>query len=217
MFWGIMKTKDRILTAALELFAQKGYDGVGIREIASAVGVRGSALYKHFSSKEEILNAVVQTASDRIRAYYFEKNLPEAHLKENQITAGYKKLSNQKLCQMAWGIFEFFVKDPFVSSFRKLLMREQFQNPEISTIYNNFFVEGAIANFSKLFDRFVKDGFFKKENPRLIALYFYAPIQLLFQKYDCQNGSEDQIKKELFNHVKLFGKCFAIEQKKTSS
>lgn len=35
-----MTTKEKILKEALELFAVKGYDGVSVREIAGAVGVR---------------------------------------------------------------------------------------------------------------------------------------------------------------------------------
>lgn len=45
-----MNTKDRILYISLELFAQKGFSGVSVRDIASKVGVRESALYKHGSA-----------------------------------------------------------------------------------------------------------------------------------------------------------------------
>ena len=47
-------TKERILATALELFSQNGYDGTNVREIAASLGLVKSALYRHFSSKEEI-------------------------------------------------------------------------------------------------------------------------------------------------------------------
>ncbi|MDR2043282.1 MAG: TetR/AcrR family transcriptional regulator [Clostridium sp.] len=42
-------TKEVILTVALKLFSERGYDGVGIRDILKEIGIRESALYKHYS------------------------------------------------------------------------------------------------------------------------------------------------------------------------
>ncbi len=99
-----------------------------------------------------------------------------------------------------------------VSNLRKLLMREQFANKEIAALYNDFFVDGAVNNFSKVFDQFIKDGFFKPADSQMVALHFYAPIQFMFQKYDCQPESEVQIKETLFAHIETFGKNFANEK-----
>ena len=41
-------TKERILESALELFAQNGYTGTSMSEIANKLGVTKAALYKHF-------------------------------------------------------------------------------------------------------------------------------------------------------------------------
>jgi AcrR family transcriptional regulator len=47
--------RDLIVTAATELFAARGYEYVGMSDIAEAVAVRPSALYRHFSGKEQLL------------------------------------------------------------------------------------------------------------------------------------------------------------------
>lgn len=47
--------KERILEAALELFADKGYDATGVQEIVVRAGVTKGALYHHFAAKEDIL------------------------------------------------------------------------------------------------------------------------------------------------------------------
>jgi AcrR family transcriptional regulator len=52
-------TRGDILDAALELFASKGFFGTSLRDIARAVGVRESALYHHFPSKEALFEAVL--------------------------------------------------------------------------------------------------------------------------------------------------------------
>jgi AcrR family transcriptional regulator len=53
-------TKDRILQAAEELFAQKGYEGTRTRDIAEQVGINISTLHFHWKSKEELYTAVYQ-------------------------------------------------------------------------------------------------------------------------------------------------------------
>ncbi|MEW5688238.1 MAG: helix-turn-helix domain-containing protein [Pseudomonadota bacterium] len=52
-------SRDRILDAALDLFATLGFDGTSMRQIAAAVGMRASSLYNHFDSKAAILGALI--------------------------------------------------------------------------------------------------------------------------------------------------------------
>ena len=50
--------KDKILQAALECFAQQGYDATRIRDIASRAEVSEAALYRHYESKEAVAQAL---------------------------------------------------------------------------------------------------------------------------------------------------------------
>ncbi|MEK5257273.1 TetR/AcrR family transcriptional regulator [Paenibacillus sp. FSL F4-0125] len=62
-----MTTKEKILYEALALFSNCGYGSVSVREIAGAVGIRESALYKHYKNKQDIFDTVVQVAAERIQ------------------------------------------------------------------------------------------------------------------------------------------------------
>jgi AcrR family transcriptional regulator len=53
-------TRQRILDVSAELFVEQGYDGTSLREIAERLGVTKAALYYHFSSKEQILRALLE-------------------------------------------------------------------------------------------------------------------------------------------------------------
>jgi TetR/AcrR family transcriptional regulator len=53
------ETRDRILEAALDLFARRGYEGTGIQEIVDAAGLTKPSLYYHFGSKQGLLEAIV--------------------------------------------------------------------------------------------------------------------------------------------------------------
>lgn len=52
-------TAERILEAALDLFAEKGFAGTSMRDLARAVGFRQSSLYNHFAGKEAIYHALI--------------------------------------------------------------------------------------------------------------------------------------------------------------
>ena len=55
-------TRERILDAAEQVFADCGYEGTTLREIAALVGIREPSLYGHFASKDAIYEAVIDRA-----------------------------------------------------------------------------------------------------------------------------------------------------------
>ena len=50
---GVMSIKKKIMDAALTLFAENGYDGTSVEQIANIVGIKAPSLYKHYKSKED--------------------------------------------------------------------------------------------------------------------------------------------------------------------
>jgi AcrR family transcriptional regulator len=74
-------TRERILDTAAELFAERGYAGTSIRDIAERLDVTKAALYYHFTSKSEILHALVDQPLEAIRqvtAQDLDVSTPEA-------------------------------------------------------------------------------------------------------------------------------------------
>lgn len=58
------RTQEAIYQAAIKAFAERGYLGTSLRSLASEVGLEVGSLYRHFSSKEELLYNIIKTASD---------------------------------------------------------------------------------------------------------------------------------------------------------
>jgi AcrR family transcriptional regulator len=54
--------RGRLLDQAAQLFLQKGYERTTVRDLASAVGIQSGSIFHHFSSKEDILKAVMSEA-----------------------------------------------------------------------------------------------------------------------------------------------------------
>lgn len=66
------KTRQAILDAALDLFAGKGYFGTSLRDIAAVVGVRESAIYNYFRSKELLFDALIGTDHEQRMERFLE-------------------------------------------------------------------------------------------------------------------------------------------------
>jgi AcrR family transcriptional regulator len=54
------ETRERLLRAAADVFAERGYDGTRVADIAAAAGVSNGALYAHFASKADLLVAALR-------------------------------------------------------------------------------------------------------------------------------------------------------------
>jgi len=57
---------DKILRAAMLLFYERGFDGVGVDLIGERAGMSGPAIYRYFSGKDEILVTLLDEAIDRV-------------------------------------------------------------------------------------------------------------------------------------------------------
>ncbi len=111
-------TREKIIQAALEVFADKGLHGATVVEIAKAAGITGGALYRYFDSKEEIFQAVVDVHSTTIQALDMVRELmPELEPK----TA---------LKFIARGMFLFVYQD---WDFIRMVIGESVKNPEAAS------------------------------------------------------------------------------------
>ena len=116
-----MSTKERILDAALTLFAENGYDGTSVEQIANIVGIKAPSLYKHYKGKEDILNALIDSAET-----WYE----EMFGSENNI--GEVPQSREEFIKVTMERISFTMRDPIIRKTRILLVQEQFRNERIS-------------------------------------------------------------------------------------
>ena len=90
-------TKEKILEEALKLFAQSGYMGTSMNDIASKLGVTKAALYKHYKSKQEILDSIIEKMNELDIARVKQYEMPEGDLEK--VTAAYKETAFDKIKQ----------------------------------------------------------------------------------------------------------------------
>ncbi|MGH0031155.1 MAG: TetR/AcrR family transcriptional regulator [Myxococcota bacterium] len=78
-------SRERLLAAAMELFAEQGYAATGIAEVCRRAGVAKTALYWHFESKEGLLATVIETIGtswiEQIRKAAYQAGTPEERIR----------------------------------------------------------------------------------------------------------------------------------------
>src|SRR5260370_33798001 len=62
------ETRERLLRAAADVFAERGYDGTRVADIAAAAGASNGALYAHVSSKGDLVGDALGTHGRRLSA-----------------------------------------------------------------------------------------------------------------------------------------------------
>ena len=190
-------TKERILEEALKLFSQSGYKGTSMNDIAVRIGVTKQALYKHYASKQEILDSIVERMNqmDMERAKKYE--MPEGNMEE--VIAGYQDTELDKIKQYTKVQFLHWTEEEFPCCFRKMLTLEQYRDPEMAQLYQEYLAEGPISYMESIFAGLTNNG----KDARQLALDFYGPIFLLYSIYD---GTEEKqsVVQAVEQHVERF-------------
>ncbi|TWD73431.1 TetR family transcriptional regulator [Kribbella amoyensis] len=83
-------TKSEIHRAALELFSSQGYEKTSLREIAEQVGITKASLYYHYSSKQDLLRAIIGTFFDDMNQIFeLIKTVPWSPESERELLGAY--------------------------------------------------------------------------------------------------------------------------------
>ncbi len=201
-------TKKAILEAALDLFSVYGYDGVSVKDIASAIGIKDSSLYKHYKSKQDIFETLIAEMNRRFEETVTFYKLPQGDVGE--IYRQYGENDVEWLKKKVEAIFLFFLDDPYAGKFRHLLMIEQYKNNEAARLFSEWFLDGALFFQSALFGRLMQEGYFRKADPFVTAAQFYGPIFLLLLRYDAMPEKRDEALGFLRLHVEEFAANYHI-------
>ena len=169
----VRDTKERILASALEMFSQKGYAGTNVRELTASLGLVKSSMYKHFESKEEIWNALL----DEMIAYYDERFGSPERLPPVPD-------SLEALVNLTMRMVEITVHDERIVMTRKLLTIEQFRDERARELATRHFLTGLTEMFRRLFAGMMDKGLLRREDPAMLAFAYTAPISALIHLCD---------------------------------
>lgn len=177
-------TKERILEVALESFAQSGYLGTSMNDIAKQLGITKAALYKHYTSKQEILDRIVERMNEMDLERAKEYEMPETE--PDSFAKAYLSVPVEKIRAYSAAQFYHWTEEPFSANFRRMLTLEQYRTPEFGKLYQNYLASGPLEYMAAIFRKLTETD----EEARQLALDFYGPMYLLYSVYDSAEEKE---------------------------
>lgn len=163
-------TKNRILMAAVQLFARDGYEAVTVEQIAAAVGIKAPSLYKHYKSKRDIFDSILRRMERQDADQAAACALPETP--KSTTPDAYQGIPPSALAAFCRQQFRYWTQDPFASAFRRMLTIEQHRTPEMTRLFQQYLGAGPLGYTADILG-----------SPS-DALALYGPMFLLYSIHD---------------------------------
>lgn len=154
---------DEVLDAALSLFVRHGFAATKVEDIASEAGLSKGAIYRYFSSKEDILESLIRRAivpiADRVARLATESTGDPALVLRSMLTVVIGNLDN-----------------PNTLAIPRLVLQESGTFPHLAAIYRREVLETGLAAMEKLVERGVAEGYFRSVHPRFAIRNVIGPV-----------------------------------------
>lgn len=166
-------TKDIIEQVALDMFSQRGYHAVSIRDICKGVGIKESSVYYHFKNKQAIMDSILA------RIDLLIKNMKES------FGGAFSKAADipeDAMCAVAVGVLENYLMDPYVYKVIQTLSIERMADERADEIYKRLVFMLPLAQQEEVFTQMIERGFIRDCDVQILAQEYYSVIYLAFQK-----------------------------------
>jgi len=189
----VTSTREKILNEALDLFAVKGYHATSMREIAKAVGIKGSSIYNHFSGKEEIFSELFNyLAPLNLDSDIFQKKFIAAEIDPLESLNYFANIVVEEMQdQKKVKLLKIMLKENNNQVVRKRLQSRMKSNiKKITTFFSSLQQQGKIkSNLEPVFTA----------NEFVSALIYYRMRYLLFEL-----DSFEELKEATRKHIVFF-------------
>ena len=195
-------TKQEILEASLELFSVQGFEATSIARIADAVGIRKASLYSHFENKQAILDELVKEVLEQYANHsIFARKDWEKDSHNLPMTA-------DEAVQMIQGQISYILHDPIISRARKMLVIEQFQNPELAELQTKQNYSDVMQYFTGMIKRLIQKGILNGDDPEIMAAQFCLPVSVWLGLCDREPERESEVMELLDKHIRQFFRVY---------
>lgn len=194
-------TKEQILDVALELFSVRGYEATSISQIAEAVGIRKASLYSHYDGKQAILDALVKKIIDE---YSRHSMFTKADWDDPNFTKDKQNMTAEEAAAQVKGQIRYILHDPKVSQARKMLVIEQFANPELSRMQTQRNYTDVMSYHTGMMRFLMKNGTLKSGDAELMAAEYCLPISVWLNLCDREPEREAEVMALIEKHILHF-------------
>ncbi len=171
-------TKARIAEKALDLFAQRGYGAVSIRDICKAVGIKESTVYYHYENKQAIWDTLMAEIGALIETM--------THSFDHAFE-GVLSVPDAAMCAVAVGILRNYLLHPTVYKAIAMLAIERMADETADAAYRRIVFDLPLLQQEKVFAQMAQRGIIAPGDPFTLAYEYHAAIYLAFAR-NCAGG-----------------------------
>jgi AcrR family transcriptional regulator len=185
----IVDRKTEIINCAAQLFKNKGYSAVTMRDIAQALDIKAASLYNHIKSKQEILVLIIIEIAEeftRVMNEILESNLPTINKVERVIQLHIDITTRNSDALACLNNDWMHLTDDQLTYF--IRMREDYEN-----------------NFRKIIKKGVEQGEIKTNNQEVIVFSILSSLRTLYLWYEkTKKLSAEEVQKSM-SEIYLYG------------
>jgi len=173
--------KEKIRTAAVELFDRYGTDKTTINEIAKKAGVAPASIYNYFGSKEGLMKDTIKNLLEnswKAKKELWESDLPFPELLKNAVS----------------------MKDEFIDKINLELL----DDPEIKKLMDDFYNRRYTEIVSLFIEKGRKEGYIRRDLSIEAAMLYLRMYQNVIQQPEMLINRNKNLVKELFD-LMLYG------------
>jgi AcrR family transcriptional regulator len=203
---GEKPTREKIFEAAIDLFARQGFDRTSIRQIAGALGLTESALYRHYSGKEAILSSIFEYAETAIFT-----PLP---IEDDRGEYAGQSIFRGLLLPLP----EMIGAMPVISRIMRIMYAELNHNEKIRGLFVKTYVQKAEDYIEALFAKQMDKGAIRRCDARALARVFNAfRSEWAFRNFIVETEATPDIealKKDLEGPIRFFEQYWVPEEER---
>ena len=194
----VLDKKQHIISHAMQLFADKGFEATSIRDLAKVADVNVAMVNYYFGSKEKLMEAIIEEKAAYMKDRIEELNANTAMSEIDKVNALIEDYVNR------------IVSNP---NFHKLLYKELMgsNRENLNQLLTNTFARNT-KNFAKIIENGIKKKVFKKVDATLTVASIVGSItqimmsknmcnQLMDKPQDYEPYTDEALRKRLIKHI----------------
>jgi len=191
-----ISNRQKLIDTAVDLFSLNGYDGVSIRDLCRAVGIKESSFYNHFHGKDELLRQILEGFRTRqhLPAEEMLDTLRDLGEPADFFTASLRRFEQQ-------------MADAETRKIQRIINLEQYRSPLAREILFEEVIQRPQHFAELVFERWMDKGIIPRRDSRQLALEYQLPIHALMLQLlvlDAAGLDTAPVLRQVADHVRFF-------------